>query len=96
VVSNPPYVTEEEYASLPPEVRGDPYGALVGGTRVHRRLADEVPRWLRPHGWLVMEIGASQGPAARDILAEGLEEVEVLPDPAGHDRIVRGRLPLHG
>ncbi len=93
VVSNPPYVTRGEYESLPPEVRRDPYEALVGGTDVHRRLAHEAPEWLRPGGWLVVEIGAAQGLEVRGLLGAALEAVEVLPDLARRDRVVRGRRP---
>jgi release factor glutamine methyltransferase len=93
VVSNPPYVTEEEYATLPPEVRAEPYEALVGGVDVHYRLADEAQAWLRPGGWLVMEIGVAQGAEVRAALADRFQAVEVLPDLAGRDRVVRGRLP---
>jgi release factor glutamine methyltransferase len=91
VVSNPPYVTAQEYADLPSEVRAEPFEALVGGTDVHRRLADEAPTWLRPGGWLVMEIGALQGGEVADLLADRFDDVEVLPDLAGRDRVVRGR-----
>jgi release factor glutamine methyltransferase len=93
VVSNPPYVTRDEYESLPREVRAEPYEALVGGTDVHRRLAEESPSWLRPGGWLVMEIGARQGEQVRDLMKARFERVEVLPDLAGRDRVVRARLP---
>lgn len=92
VVSNPPYVTPEEYAGLPDEVRRDPYDSLVGGTDVHRRLATESPAWLSEKGCLVMEIGAVQGQEVRDIVANTFHDVEVLADLAGRDRIVRGRV----
>jgi release factor glutamine methyltransferase len=92
VVSNPPYVTRTEYDELPVEVRAEPYEALVGGVDVHRRLAEDAPRWLRPRGWLVMEIGAAQGSEVRDLMSGRFELVEVLPDLAGRDRVVRGRL----
>lgn len=91
VVSNPPYVTEEEYTSLPDEVRAEPYEALVGGTRVHARLADESPDWLRAGGWLVMEIGEAQAADVAGLLEKRLEAIEVLTDLAGRDRVVRGR-----
>jgi release factor glutamine methyltransferase len=93
VVSNPPYVTREEYDSLPEEVKAEPYDALVGGTDVHRRLTAEAPAWLRPGGWLVVEVGAAQGHEVRAIVGKRFEAVEVLPDLAGRDRVVRGRLP---
>lgn len=93
VASNPPYVTLEEYDSLPREVRAEPYEALVGGADVHRGLTVEAPEWLRPGGWLVVEVGAAQGYEVRALLSERFEAVEVLPDLAGRDRVVRGRLP---
>jgi release factor glutamine methyltransferase len=92
IASNPPYVTREEYEDLPPEVRAEPFEALVGGTDVHRRLGEAAPEWLGPEGWLVMEIGASQGSEVAGLLRDRFESVEVLPDLAGRDRIVRGRL----
>jgi release factor glutamine methyltransferase len=92
VVSNPPYVSRDEYDALPPEVRAEPYEALVGGTDVHRRLAEAAPGWLRDGGWLVMEIGDEQADEVRDVLAARFESVDVLPDLAGRDRVVRARL----
>jgi release factor glutamine methyltransferase len=95
IVSNPPYVTEEEYESLPEEVKAEPYEALVGGTRQHRRLAAAAVEWLRPGGWLAVEIGSDQGSVVRARLQEHLTGVEILPDLAGRDRIVKGRVPTH-
>jgi release factor glutamine methyltransferase len=94
VVSNPPYVTQEEYEDLPPEVRAEPYEALVGGTDVHRRLIEQAPAWLRRGGWLVVEIGASQSNEVRALLEEPFDVVEVLPDLAGRDRVIRARLGM--
>jgi release factor glutamine methyltransferase len=92
VVSNPPYMTPEEYDDLPDEVKAEPYEALVGGTDVHARLTAESPSWLKADGWLVVEIGAGQGAGVVDLFeANGFSEVEVQPDLAGRDRIVRGR-----
>ncbi|HET6771134.1 MAG TPA: peptide chain release factor N(5)-glutamine methyltransferase [Actinomycetota bacterium] len=91
IVSNPPYVTKAEYEELPVEVRAEPYEALVGGTDVHHLLAEEAPNWLRPGGWLVVEIGASQAGEVGRLLDERFADVEALPDLAGRDRVVRGR-----
>jgi release factor glutamine methyltransferase len=92
VVSNPPYVTSEEYGALPREVRADPEGALVGGTELHARLAAEAPSRLAPGGWLVLEIGSTQGAEVAELLRGAFDGVEVLQDLAGRDRVVRGRL----
>ena len=93
VVSNPPYVTREEYETLPAEVRAEPYEALVGTTEVTRRLVEEAPAWLAPGGWLVLEIGAARGEEVRALVSERFGRVEVLPDLAGRDRVVLACLP---
>ncbi|MGH2664167.1 MAG: peptide chain release factor N(5)-glutamine methyltransferase [Actinomycetota bacterium] len=93
VVSNPPYVTREEYEDLPPEVRAEPEEALVGGTEVHRRLAAEAPAWLRPGGGVLVEIGSEQGGEVAAMLSASFERVEVIPDLIGRDRVVRAMLP---
>jgi release factor glutamine methyltransferase len=94
VVSNPPYVDAEEFDRLSPEVRADPATALVGGTDVHERLADGARGWLRPGGWLVMEIGDEQGDEVSGVLrANGYDRVAVRADLAGRPRVALGRWP---
>src|SRR3989442_13230826 len=67
VVANPPYLPAMTLASLPAEVaRFEPRLALDGGPdgmRILRRLIAEAPAFLRPGGWLVMEIGEEQAGA---------------------------------
>jgi release factor glutamine methyltransferase len=93
VVSNPPYVTAVEYEDLPAEVRADPRLALVGGTRLPARLAAEAIGWLRRGGALAVEIGAAQGPDVAKVVERFFEDVRIVPDLAGRDRIVVGRRP---
>jgi release factor glutamine methyltransferase len=93
VVSNPPYVTPEEFGSLPREVRMEPYEALVGGTDIHERLVAAAVEWLAPGGWLVTETGSAQGDQVASLFGRALADVAVLPDLAGRDRVVRGRRP---
>ena len=62
IVSNPPYVPDEEMAGLPPEFRAEPALALAGGPEgldVVGRIVEEAPGWLTANGALVVEVGAS-------------------------------------
>lgn len=93
VVSNPPYVTAEEYEDLPPEVKADPELALLGGLDVYERLSAEALRWLRDGGVLAVETGASQGGAIAEAFARSFMDVRVEPDLAGRDRVVLARRP---
>lgn len=93
VVSNPPYVTAEEYEDLPAEVRADPEAALLGGIAVYEALARDAGRWLRDGGVLAVEIGAVQGEAIAALLADGYAEVRIEPDLSGRDRVVLARRP---
>ncbi|MEW6059477.1 MAG: peptide chain release factor N(5)-glutamine methyltransferase [Actinomycetota bacterium] len=93
VVSNPPYVTEEEYADLPQEVRAEPRLALVGGVEVYQWIAAESLRWLRDGGTLAVETGALHGAEVAKALSPSFLDVRVKHDLAGRDRVVVGRRP---
>ena len=59
-----------------------------------RRVVAEAPRWIRPGGWLVLEIGADQGPAVEELLrAGGFADIEIRPDLAGRDRVAVAQRP---
>lgn len=97
IVSNPPYVREDEFASLPRDVRDhEPARALVAGPtglEVVERLVDvAVPR-LVPGGWLLVEIGPSTAAGAEACLRarSGLEAGPTIRDGAGLPRIVQAR-----
>ena len=94
VVSNPPYVAIGD--DLDASVRDwEPVGALIAGRDgldAIRVIVAGAPSWLHPGGWLVLEIGASQGPSVGELLASaGFVDVAVRVDLAGHDRIALGR-----
>ncbi|TPX58989.1 hypothetical protein PhCBS80983_g02768 [Powellomyces hirtus] len=105
VVSNPPYVTPEEYANLDDNVRlWEDHGALVAeknGTAFHERIAKCASKFLlrkdahggKCHGLprIVLEIGESQGAAvAKFVEAAGFQNVQVWQDLAKADRCVVG------
>lgn len=96
VLSNPPYVTEQEHAQLEREVREhDPRLALVGGgdgLDAYREIAPLAARLLKPDGWLGVEIGAGQEGMVKALFAEaGLVDAADFYDLAGHVRAVFGR-----
>ncbi len=93
VVSNPPYVTPEEYDDLPEEVRAEPRLALVGGTDVYRDLGASALRWLRDGGVLAVETGATLASWVSELLSRSFARVRVERDLAGRDRVVVGRRP---
>ena len=70
LVSNPPYVAEDEWPDLPVEIRDhEPRGALVAGEsgfELIDRIAADAPWWLGVGGWVFCEIGETQG---RDAVA---------------------------
>jgi release factor glutamine methyltransferase len=94
IVSNPPYVSKDEWAALPRDVRDyEPREALYGGEDgldYYRLLAGQAPQLLKPRGGLILEIGAGQGQAVTGLLAATgkFRAAGVLKDYAGLDRVV--------
>ncbi|MCI8292940.1 MAG: peptide chain release factor N(5)-glutamine methyltransferase [Hespellia sp.] len=95
IVSNPPYISEEEIRSLQEEVRlYDPYIALDGGKDglcFYREIIGRAPQYLKMGGTLLLEIGCSQGEAVKVLMEEaGFWKVVVKKDLAGLDRVISG------
>jgi release factor glutamine methyltransferase len=94
IVSNPPYISESDWAGLEPEVRVfEPRMALVGGeqgTEFHERLLRESREFLAPGGLLVMEIGADQAPIVRQLAGQigGYAGLRIIEDAARIERVV--------
>jgi release factor glutamine methyltransferase len=96
-VSNPPYV-----ATTSPDVDAavrdwEPAHAVfagVDGLDAIGEVVDGARRRVRSGGWLVLEIGADQGPAVDGLLAAaGFVDVAIKPDLAGRDRVAVARRP---
>lgn len=97
IVSNPPYIPTAEISKLMPEVRDfEPQDALDGmedGLFFYRKIVAGSVEYLEENGILCMEIGYDQGSAVTEMMKHfGFQDVEVIQDLAGLDRVVRGHL----
>ena len=92
VISNPPYVSPDEYEGLQPEIRlYEPRKAVIG-VEVGAEIAREARSVLVPGGWIVLECGDGQGAhLAAELEVFGYTDVVQTPDLAGRDRVVEGR-----
>ena len=94
IVSNPPYISEADWAGLEPDVRVfEPRMALVGGeqgTEFHERLLRDSREFLVPGGLLIMEMGAGQAPAVRQFAEQvgGYTALRIIEDAAGIERVI--------
>jgi release factor glutamine methyltransferase len=95
IVANLPYVTADEYEQLDPDIRDyEPRVALEAGAQgldVIERLLQQVGRYLKPKGAVILEIGSHQGDAVTK-LAKTMKPrpsyVGLRRDYSGHVRIV--------
>lgn len=91
IVCNPPYVKSQAMAELEEKVKQEPSSALDGGEdglKYYRIIAQEAPRFLTSEGTLILEIGYDQGAEVTALMKERFDEVTLLRDYAGLDRIV--------
>lgn len=95
VVCNPPYIPTADLDRLPKEVSGfEPSLALDGGPdglAVFRRLCAEAAVWLKPNGVFAVELDESRVRTAAEEALQWYQEVRVVRDLAGRDRIVVAR-----
>jgi release factor glutamine methyltransferase len=92
IIANPPYIPTRTLHRLPIYGR-EPTLALDGGSdglNLIRRILAKAPERLIPGGLLLMEIEASQGPAALSLACDLFAEAEIHlhKDLAGRDRIL--------
>lgn len=95
IVSNPPYIKSDVIPTLMEEVRCfEPMIALDGeadGLSFYRKIIEMAPQYLRCGGKLYFEIGYDQGREVSELMkAAGFEDINVVKDLAGLDRVVYG------
>lgn len=98
VVSNPPYIAQDEMADLAPEVRDwEPHLALCpggDGLDAYRAIAAGARAVMTPGARIILEIGPTQALAVTGFLADaGFEGIATRLDLDGRDRVVMARNP---
>lgn len=96
IVSNPPYIREDELAGLDADVRDhEPVHALVGGADgldVVRRIIKGAPEYLTPDGCLMFEVDGQQAETVREFMSSsGFTDTAIEKDLSGIPRVVSGK-----
>jgi len=97
IISNPPYISDEEFLGLSDDVRKfEPPEALMGGSEgvsLHREIISGGLQYLEAGGYLVMEIGAGQRRRLEELLQKtgSYANISCRQDYAGCDRVILAR-----
>ncbi len=94
IVSNPPYITDEDMKKLQPEVQFEPKTALEGGEDglvFYRAITEKYKNSLKENGMLVFEVGVNQAESVMEILkANGFKNISARKDLNDIERVVFG------
>jgi release factor glutamine methyltransferase len=97
ITIHPPYVAGHEVDELPSELRNyEPHESLTDhskdGTYLARLTAEQGHDWLRPGGWLLIEVGTYLARAIKKIMTtSGYADVRSTTGPLGYTRVLVGR-----
>lgn len=101
IVSNPPYIRDDEMPGLDRDVRDhEPDGALAGGPDgldYVRSIISRAPDYIGPRGWLMLEIDDAQATTVAALMLErAFEPTAIEKDLSGRQRVVRGHWTAAG
>lgn len=91
IVSNPPYIETDIINGLPEEVKHEPHLALDGGKDgldFYRIFSEQSPLFLKPSGYLCLEIGYQQKEEVSKLLKNYFKNIKIFQDYGGRDRVV--------
>ncbi|MES1987444.1 MAG: peptide chain release factor N(5)-glutamine methyltransferase [Pseudomonadota bacterium] len=98
IVSNPPYIEENDAHLTQGDLRFEPMSALASGADGLddiRRIISDCLIHLKPQGWLMLEHGYNQAEQVADLMADaGLTNIETIKDLGNNDRVTLGKNPL--
>ncbi len=97
IVSNPPYVSHEEFLTLQKEIINfEPHNAVTDyedGLKFYKRISCLSKTLLKPRGKLFFEVGKEQSESIKNILLqESYSEIKSWKDYLGIDRVIKGEL----
>ncbi len=91
IVSNPPYIEQNDIHLSQGDLRFEPISALASGEDGLddiRQIIDNCLIYLKPQGWLMLEHGCNQAESVADLMAEtGLTCIVTIKDLGGNDRV---------
>ena len=95
IVSNPPYIAENDAHLKQGDLRFEPISALASGAdglNDIRRIIQEAPNYLNPNGWLMLEHGYDQAEKVAALLKQhGFSQISHAPDLGGIQRVTFGQ-----
>ena len=98
IVSNPPYIEQNDVHLSQGDLRFEPITALAAGEdglSDIRQIIDNSLVYLKPQGWLLLEHGFNQAEKVADLMSSaGLVAIETMQDLGGNDRVTFGKNPL--
>lgn len=98
IVSNPPYIEENDAHLTQGDLRFEPMSALASGADGLddiRQIIGDCLIHLKPQGWLMLEHGYNQAEQVADLMADaGLTNIETIKDLGNNDRVTLGKNPL--
>lgn len=92
IVSNPPYISEDEFKTLDKDVRDfEPKLALVtenDGLAIYEKIINQAPKHLSENGKIFFEVGHMQAEKVKSLLEKDFENITIKKDLEGKNRIV--------
>lgn len=96
IVSNPPYIPPSEKEKIQKEVTFDPESALYTtdekGLEFYEKIISDAPKILNKGGYLLFELGIGQSQEVKNFMKKDFENIEIIKDLAGIDRVICGKL----
>ena len=96
IISNPPYISDIEFAKVAKNVADfEPHLALKAaddGLEFYKKILEKADNYLADDGAIMVEIGYEQGQTVSELFQNCgyLTDIKVVKDLQGHDRVVKG------